>query len=282
MSQPDRRLNAYRADLAESALKDTVLAERYTDGSPARIGLPVVPSRLLPDRARPRDTEYLLGEPITVLDRADGWAWVKSRRDGYVGYIDADAVLFGAPDPTHKVCALRSHLYPAPELKRYALAALSFGAQVTVIDRTERWAQIADGQWLYAAHLQEVGTCDERPADTALRFREVPYLWGGRSSEGMDCSALIQFCLEACGNPCPRDTDMQEAALGTTVDPDGPLLSGDLVFWPGHVGMMIDAARVVHCNATDMATRVWTLDALRAHIEAVEGHPVRSVKRLGP
>ena len=280
MSQPDRRLNAYRTDLAETALRGDVVAERYSDGTPARIGLPVVPSRLTADRACPRDTEYLLGEPVTVFDRADGWAWVKSRRDGYVGYIDADAVLFGAPEPTHRVRAIRSHLYPAPELKRHALAALPFGAQVTVIEWGDRWGQIAGGQWVYAGHLAEIGILEGDPVAVALRFLEIPYLWGGRSSEGMDCSALIQVALEACGIPCPRDTDMQERALGSQVDPSGPLQAGDLVFWPDHVGMMTDTERIVHCNATDMATRLWTLSALRAHIKRTEGHPVRSVKRL--
>lgn len=280
-SRPDRRLNAYRPDLADSTLRDIVPAERYSEGTAARIGHPIVPARLTPDRGRPRDTEFLLGEPITVFDRADGWAWVQSRRDGYVGYIDQNTVLFGAPAPTHRVSAIRSQLYPAPELKRFAIAAVPFGALVRVVDTTDRWAQIADGQWLYAAHLTPIGTYDAHPVDVAMRFQEVPYLWGGRSSEGLDCSALIQFALEACGIPCPRDTDMQEKELGRLVDFEAEVLqAGDLAFWPGHVGIMLDSERILHANATDMATRVWTLPALRAHILAIEKTELRTVRRL--
>lgn len=278
---PDRRLNAYRPDLADAALEGVVQAERFTEGSAARIGLPIVPARLSPDRVKPRDTEFLLGEPITVFDRGDGWAWVQSRRDGYVGYIDLNAVQFGAPAPTHRVCAIRSQLYPAPDLKRFALSAVPFGALVRVVDRNERWAQIADGQWIYADHLALLDDYDANPVDVALRFLETPYLWGGRSSEGMDCSALIQFALEACGIPCPRDTDMQERQLGRIIAIDEDAMkAGDLAFWPGHVGIMIDSERVLHCNATDMATRVWTLENLRAHILRIEKSELRTVRRL--
>lgn len=281
MSQPDRRLNAYRPDLAEIGLKGTVVADRYSDGTAGRIVLPVVPARLIPDRTLPRDTEFLMGEPVTIFDTADGWAWIKSRRDGYVGYVDIDAISPDAPEPTHRVDAIRSHLYPAPALKRFALAALPFAAQVKVVEISDRWAQIADGQWVYASHLQPITSFASNPVDVALRFLEVPYLWGGRSSDGMDCSALIQLALEACGIPCPRDSDMQEADLGHPIQTDGaPLQAGDLVFWPGHVGIMINESEIVHANATDMAIRVWTLTALRAHIEKQEGNPVRSVRRL--
>jgi cell wall-associated NlpC family hydrolase len=273
-------LNAYRADLADVRLQDRVMAARYTEGRPGRIARPVVPSRMTPDRARPRDTEYLFGEPVTLFDTADGWAWVQSLRDGYVGYVPAEAVVHDAPEPTHRLTALRSHLYPAPELKRFAADALTFGALVTVVETSDRWARIADGQWLYAAHLSPVDTLQADPATVALRFRETPYLWGGRSSEGLDCSALIQFALEACGVPCPRDTDMQEAAAGVLHDPHGEdLQRGDLVFWPGHVGIMLDSRDILHANATDMSTQVWTLADLTAHIERIEGNPVRTIRR---
>lgn len=281
MSQPDQRLNAYRSDLAEVGLQDVVLADRYTAGEPGRIVLPIAPARLIPDRARPRDTEFLFGEPVTIFDRADGWAWIKSRRDGYVGYVDDDAVSQNVPEPTHRVNAIRSHLYPAPALKRFAQTALPFGSLVSVVDTTDRWAQIADGQWLYAAHLLPVEAAASDPVSVAMRFLEVPYLWGGRSSEGLDCSALIQFALEACGRPCPRDSDMQETVLGHSIQIDiASLQAGDLVFWPGHVGMMINETEILHANATDMATRVWTISTLRAHIIRQEGNDIRTIKRL--
>jgi len=277
----DKRLYAFRKDLAEIGLKGRIDSLHFVEGETARITRPVVPSRLEADRARPRDTEYLFGEEIRVFDTADGWAWVKSQRDGYVGYIDAGALAYGAPAPTHFVSAIRSHLYPAPELKRYAADALPFGCQVTVVEHQERWAQIADGQWLYSNHLTPIGQQESDPASVAIRFLECPYLWGGRSSEGMDCSALIQFALEACGMECPRDTDMQEAKLGTNLARDiKELQRNDLVFWPGHVGIMLNGTDILHCNATDMATRIWPLSDLEAHILKIEGNPIQSVNRL--
>lgn len=281
MSGLDRRLNAFREDLADAALRDTVQAKRYVDGTPARIGRPVVPVRSSPDPTRARDTEFLFGEPITVFEESDGWAWAQSRHDGYVGYIDADTVLTEAPEPTHRVTALRTHAYPAADLKRFAITALSIGSRVTVVDHEGAWYRIADGTWIPSAHVVPLGQGAGDPAAEALRFLEAPYLWGGRSSEGLDCSALIQFALDASGIPCPRDTDMQEKALGRFLDPmTSRLARGDLVFWPGHVGMMIDETRIVHTNATDMATRIWNLDTLTAHIERIEDNPIRAMKRL--
>jgi|TARA_R110000772_G_scaffold122417_9_gene228638 cell wall-associated NlpC family hydrolase len=276
---PDRRRNLYRSDLAEAGLEGVVPADRYVTGAPARICQPIVPGRLTPNHAKPRDTEFLMGEPVLVFDRADNLAWVKSQRDGYVGYIDQGALIFGAPAPTHRVNTIRSHLYPAPELKRFALAALPYGALVTVIDRTEKWAKLADGQWVALAHLVPVSQTAKDPVAEAMRFLGVPYLWGGRSSDGMDCSALVQFALEACGIPCPRDSDMQEAELGRAID-RADLQATDLIFWPGHVGMMMDRDRMIHANATDMAVRVWTLSDFEAHIIRIEGHEIRTIKRL--
>jgi cell wall-associated NlpC family hydrolase len=276
---PDPRRNLYRSDLADATLEGTVPAERYVSGTPARICKPIVPARRTTDPAKPRDTEFLMGEPVLIFDRNDSWAWVKSQRDGYVGYIDQAALNVGAPDPTHRVNTIRSHLYPAPELKRFALAALPYGALVTVIDQTEKWAQLADGQWVSLAHLAPISQIAQDPVAEAIRFLGVPYLWGGRSSDGMDCSALIQFALEACGIPCPRDSDMQEAELGRAID-RADLQATDLIFWPGHVGMMMDRDRMIHANATDMAVRVWTLSDVEAHIIRIEGHAIRTIKRL--
>jgi cell wall-associated NlpC family hydrolase len=281
LKSPDPRLHIYRPDLAELALEGRVTAERYVEGTSAYIRLPVVPVRLAPSRIKARDTEYLFGEAVSVFDRSGGWAWVKSKRDGYVGYIDETALVYGAPPPTHRIDVLRSHLYPAPDLKKYSRTALLFSSHVKVIDTQDKWARIADGQWLYKSHLVRLDKKSKSPADVALRFLEVPYLWGGRSSEGMDCSALIQFALEACGIPCPRDTDLQEVQVGKPIDLNSPLKGGDLIFWPGHTGMMIDAQRILHCNATDMATRIWNYIELCNHIKRVEGHPVRTIKRLG-
>ncbi|MDW3207406.1 MAG: NlpC/P60 family protein [Alphaproteobacteria bacterium] len=280
MSDLDRRLNAYRPDLAAQSLQGQVEATRFVAGETARVVHPVLPVRPAPDAARPRDTEFLFGEPVTVYDTSDGWSWVQSQLDGYVGYVDATALSYSEPSPTHRVAARRTHLYPAPELKRFAVAALPHGALVHVVDVSGRWSQIADGQWLYSAHLVAVDHRERDPVAVAERFLETPYLWGGRSSEGMDCSALVQFALSACGITCPRDSDMQERLVGTEIDfEEAPLQRGDLAFWPGHVGILTAPDRILHCNATDMSTRVWTLPDLRAHIRRAEETELRAVRR---
>lgn len=281
MSALDRRLNAYRPDLAARSLEGRVDAARFVDGEPAHVIAPVLPVRPAPEADRPRDTEFLFGEAVTVYDTADGWSWVQSDRDGYVGYVDAAALSYSQPAPTHKVTVIRTHLYPAPELKRFAVSALPYGASVHVVDTNGRWSQIADGQWLYSSHLAPLDHRESDPVNVAERFLETPYLWGGRSSEGMDCSALIQFALTACGIPCPRDSDMQEKQVGHPVDLDaGDFRRGDLAFWPGHVGILCATDRILHCNATDMSTRVWTLTDLRAHIRRAEGTELRTLRRL--
>lgn len=178
MSALDRRLNAYRPGLAARSLEGRVDAARFVDGEPAHVVAPVLPVRPAPEADRPRDTEFLFGEAVTVYDTADGWSWVQSDRDGYVGYVDAVALSYSQPAPTHKISAIRTHLYPAPELKRFAVSALPHGASVHVVDTNGRWSQIADGQWLYSAHLAPLDHRESDPVNVAERFLETPYLWG--------------------------------------------------------------------------------------------------------
>ncbi|NMM46066.1 C40 family peptidase [Rhodospirillaceae bacterium KN72] len=278
---PDRRRNLYRSDLADISLKGRVTADRFIEGTPAQICLPVVPVRREPDMAMARETEYLQGESVRVYDRANGWAWVQSQRDLYTGYIDERALAQDQPLPTHRVSVRSSHLYPAPDVKRFATSALSFGSRVTVVDRQNRWSRIADGQWIYSEHLMPVGTYESDAVSVAQRFLEAPYLWGGRSNQGLDCSAMVQFALEACGVPCPRDTDMQEREVGYPLSVShADLQRGDLVFWPGHVGMMVNETHAIHANATDMAVRIWPLDRMEDHIRRVENLEIRSIRRL--
>ena len=127
-------------------------------------------------------------------------------------------------------------------------------------------------------HLAPIGAGFETDAaGVALRFLGAPYLWGGRESLGLDCSGLVQQALAACGKACPRDTDMQ-AGIGVAVAP-GDLARGDLVFWKGHVGMMLDAERMVHANGHHMATVVEPLAEAIARIEAAGYGPPTAYRR---
>lgn len=262
---PDRRLNAYRADLAEEALRGTVAAERYVNGTPARIVTPVAALRARPDDTAGIDTELLFGESVRVLDRADGWAWVKSDFDDYVGYLPDTALDAAGADATHVVAVPRTFAYSGPDLKTPAAFALSIGSRLTVSDETEmrgtRYLTLEGGQSVVAAHCLPIGqkASDDYVA-VAARFLETPYLWGGRSGFGLDCSALVQLSMMMTGLGAPRDSDMQAAGLGTPIERDA-LRRGDLVFWKGHVAIMEDEKTILHANGHTMSVAREGLDA---------------------
>ncbi|HLP66380.1 MAG TPA: NlpC/P60 family protein [Rhizobium sp.] len=252
----DRRLNAYREDLAEKSLEGQVAARRFVVGEPARIGLPVAALRPKPDLASGIDTEVVLGEEVTVFDRADGWAWVKAASDGYVGYLpDATLAPLGAA-PTHHVIVPRTFLYPGADLRFPASAALSMGSRLATVGEVEtrgtRYLLLADGRAIVAAHCLPIGAyASDDYVAIAARFIETPYLWGGRSGFGIDCSGLVQLSLMMTGRSAPRDTDMQSVGLGIEIG-HNDLRRGDLVFWKGHVAIMEDDKTLLHANGHTM------------------------------
>lgn len=254
----DRRLNAFRDDLADAALEGLVEAQRFTEGEPARVAVPVAGLRPFPDLKRGIDTELLMGEQVVVFERRDGWCWVKAASDGYVGYLREEALAAEAPEPTHIVVPQRTFLYPEPELRKPHVGVLSMGSLVRVVEfvegaRQNRYAVVADGTAIYESHVRPIAVVEAADfVDVALRFLETPYLWGGRSGLGIDCSALVQLSLMMVGRSAPRDTDMQAVGLGTPIDRE-ELRRGDLVFWPGHVAIMEDPETIVHANGHTMS-----------------------------
>lgn len=279
MSAPDPRVNAYRAGLADARLRGTVEAARYVDGAFKDIAVPVAPLLRRPEADAPRDTELLLGERVRVFEEDGGWAWVQSELDSYVGYVAADALRDPAAPVTHRVTALRTPVFTAPDIKSPVRCLASFASRLAVTGSEGRFAVLGEGGFAVAAHLAPLGSWAGDPVAVARLFLEAPYLWGGRSSLGLDCSGLVQLALQAAGIACPRDTDMQEEALGAAVDPDGPLLRGDLVFWKGHVGVLTDAHTLLHANATHMKVAEEPLAQARTRIAETDG-PVTSVRRI--
>ncbi|WFR95292.1 NlpC/P60 family protein [Rhizobium tumorigenes] len=252
----DRRLNAYRPDLADIALEGMVDAERFVAGNPALIGAPVIGLRPKADTSAGIDTELLRGEAVNVFERKDGWCWVKAASDGYVGYLPEDALSVAGASPTHVVWPQRSPLYPEPELRKPQVAVLSMGSRVCVTGEAEvrgnRYVVLDDGTALYAKHVRLIGEAVESDYVTvAGRFIETPYLWGGRSGLGIDCSGLVQLAMAMVGKAAPRDADMQAAGLGEPIE-RGDLRRGDLVFWKGHVAIMEDAETIIHANGHTM------------------------------
>lgn len=251
----DRRLHAFRPDLADETLKGSVEAGQFVRGEPARIAVSVTQLRPAPDLARDIDTELLFGETVRVFDRADGFAWVQADQDGYVGYLPETTL--GAPEePTHRIAVPRTFLYPEAELRKPPVGALSMGSRITVVGEAEtrgtRYCVLANGEAVIARHCYPIAeTLGDDYVAVAEKFIETPYLWGGRSGFGLDCSALVQLALMMTGQSASRDSDMQ-AAMGKEIA-RMELRRGDLVFWKGHVGIMENAETLLHANGHTMS-----------------------------
>jgi cell wall-associated NlpC family hydrolase len=278
----DRRLTPARADLAAEHLRGLADAPRYATGQGRRIIAASAPLRRSPQAESPLETEALFGEGVTVYDEQAGWAWAQLERDRYVGYLLSAAL--GAPSAsTHKVAALRTHAYPGPAIKLPPRMALSLGALLRVVRHQGDFAVSEEGLHLWSRSLAELDANETDWVAAAERFIETPYLWGGRTSEGIDCSGLVQTALAAGGIASPRDSDMQEAMLGEPVaidEPAAPLARGDLIFWKGHVGTMRDPVTLLHANGWHMKTVSEPLAQARERIAASGGGQVTSVRRL--
>ena len=283
MTAPDPRITPYRSDLAAEHLRGHVDAARYVRGTNRAVLSGYAPLRRRPAATAALDTELLFGETVTVYDETEGWCWLQAERDGYVGYAPSDTIGDDPGPATHTLAALRSYLYPEPDLKAPPLDLMSITASVRVTGRSGAFSEIAGGGWIFSRHLAPADEYERDHAAVALRFLGTPYLWGGRTSIGLDCSGLIQLARARCGLAAPRDTDMQETAVGAPVAFDGDesvLVRGDLVYWSGHAGIWIDADRFVHANATDMMAAVAPLRDVATFIEKELGEKIRSVRRL--
>ena len=275
----DPRLTPARADLAAAPLRGRVEAARFVEPTPARVAAPSAPLLRRPDAAASWETEALHGEAVAVYEQRDGWAWVQLERDGYVGYLES-AALGLAQATTHRVTALRTHAYPGASIKRPHLFALSLGAEIAVASQTGDFLLDGEGRAYWARHLAAL---DAAPAPdfvaVAERFEHSPYLWGGRTSAGIDCSGLAQAALRAAGIAAPRDSDMQEK-MGEPVSVGSALRRGDLVFWNGHIGIMQSAETLLHANGHHMAVVSEPLAEARARIAASGGGEITSIRRL--
>ena len=283
MDALDPRLTPARADLAAKELEGKVAAARYVEGRAYEIIEPQAPLRREPRPDAPLLTEALKGERVTIYDaNAEGWAWGQLAADGYVGWLPQSALAPPGAPPTHRVAALRTFVFPGPSIKLPPIEALPFGARLAVTRVEDRMAVTASGGHLAAAHLQPIDTREADFITVAERFLGVPYLWGGKTALGLDCSGLVQVALSACGIGCPRDSDMQEASVGARLERAGELADprrGDLIFWKGHVAIVCDRANLIHANAFHMSVVCEPIAEAVARIRDA-GSEVVSVRRI--
>lgn len=264
----DRRVNAARADLADAALAGVVAASRYADGTVMCCGAAVAMLHAGPDAATTAVSALLPGERFTVFDQSGGWACGQCAHDRYVGWLCADALLAPSDPPTHRIGAATAAVFAAPDIKSRVVATLPLNAVVAVSGVAGNFVAAAGG-YIHRRHLGAISEVADDPVDVALGFVGTPYVWGGRTRDGIDCSGLTQAALIACGIACPRDSDQQRAAVGHEV-PSGERRRGDLACFPGHVGLLVDADTLIHANAYWMSTTVEPLADVTARV-AVTG-----------
>ena len=276
----DPREHPFRADLAASYLEGKVDAPRFVDGEMRKVAVGVLPLYRKPDPGSGRDSELLFGERFMVYDRAGDWVWGQNQTDGYVGYALGSALSPDRGAPTHEIAVPRTHAFEKPDLKTRPVALLHMTSRVEVDDEAGDYCRVDAGGWVPRRHLAAVGQTETAIITTARRFMHTPYLWGGRSSLGMDCSALVQFALMRAGRSAPRDSDQQERSIGAVVDGGvEAAVPGDLLYLKGHVVMLAEPNSVIHANAHHMGVAEEPLDGFLARMTRL-GLAVTTVRRV--
>lgn len=272
----DRRTTPVNGRVAAAHLADAPAGLERMAGQGRQVVRPLTDLLRTPDG--PRDRQFLLGDLVQVYEDRNGWSFVQADKDGYVGYV-ASADLGPVEAATHWVRAPATHVYAAANIKSPDCMSLSFASRIAARSETGGFVETAEG-FVPRVHLAPIGTVLNDPAGVAALFLGTPYLWGGNSRFGIDCSGLVQAALLACAIPCPGDSDQQQAELGTTLSPGTPPLRGDLLFWKGHVALVSDPDTLIHANGYHMAVSLEPLHAAIARIEGQGDGPVVAHKRL--
>jgi cell wall-associated NlpC family hydrolase len=280
MKSFDPRLHAVRPGLADVRLGHGA-AQRLVEGELRQVAAPILSLHREPRFDARLDTQALMGERVRVFDSEEGWAWLQLEGDNYVGYAAQDDLAVLGEAPTHRIAVPSTFMFPAPDIKSQPVVTLTMNARVAVKAVDERFAQLVNGRFVALSHLKPLGERETDFVAVAEAFRHVPYLWGGKSVLGLDCSGLVQLSLEAAGITSPRDSDMQEESLGHGLAKDdlGHLRRGDLVFWDGHVGIMSDERMLLHANGHFMQVTVEPLATAVERIARRHGG-ITSIKRL--
>lgn len=275
----DPRTNAYRRDIADVALAGTLFAPHYAAPMASMAGAAAAMMRTSASHQAEAVSQLLPGEAFAILDLAGGWAWGFSVHDHYVGYVDARLLVPVVP-ATHRVHVREALRFAAPSIKAPILGTLPFGARLAGELRDGFLA--TDDGFVHARHVVALDTLSDDPVTVAEALLGSPYLWGGRGADGVDCSGLVQVALAACGVAAPRDTDMQRETLGSPLPEEARLRRGDIISFPGHVGLMVDEDRLIHANAHWMGVVIEPLADVVARLAPHHDRPILSRRRLDP
>ncbi len=280
--QGDPRITPARADLAAGHLREQVQAERFVIGREGVVVVNRAPLRAEPDAGALLLTEILYGEHFTIYELKNGWVWGQAPLDGYVGYLPASAISPRAEDATHRVSVPLTHVYPEPDIKAPPVMSLPMTARLAIAanESGEGLVEVAGVGWVWARHLAALDEPLENYVNTALGFVGAPYLWGGKTIAGIDCSGLVQLALAMRNIAIPRDSDMQAGVIGSPLEEGADLQRGDVVFFPGHVGIMLDAKRLLHAGANHMMVTADPLADVVAKLTGQQDQPISEVRRI--
>jgi cell wall-associated NlpC family hydrolase len=279
----DKRVNAYRPDLAHIDLSDRIGAQHFAIPAPVTCVVPVTGVLLSPDAASENISQLLLGETFICLEKRGDWLWGQCAHDAYVGYVRAAAFAGGTlAAATHRVGAAQAHVFSAPSIKSEILNPVYRGSPLAITATDGKFSELGSGGFIRSSTLVPANAVAADWVAQARDFIAAPYVWGGRTRAGVDCSGLVQSALMACGIACPRDSDMQAREIGIAV-PEADwqnLQRGDFVFFPGHVGIMHDRQNLLHANAFHMQTLIEPLADVIARLVPDHAQPVTAVRRL--
>ena len=271
----DTRITPIRRDLASTAYKAIVKRKKYVTAKLATVKSAFTP--LYSNKGSKLSTQLLYGEECDVFETKNGWSWIQSRRDNYVGYTPTIHLTRKIYKPNSKVISLRTVIYTKPDIKSVTKGYLSFNSLVEVIKIKGKYSLIKNLGWCPSLDLVKIKSSKFNHIDLSKQYLDTPYLWGGRDSMGIDCSGLVQNLHQINNRSFPRDTDMQELFVTNEVKYEKDLKAGDLVFWKGHVAMMIDNSNIIHANAFHMKTAIEPLSTAKKRILKSNG----KIKKLG-
>jgi len=274
LTELDNRLHAFRRDLADISLRGKVEAETFVEPKIMQVVAPIACVRSRPDRAASFTTQALMGDVVKVFEHGADWSWGQLEKDNYVGYFTSSDLAAPNSVLSHRVCVPATFIYPLADLKSQPATRIFLNSWLEIKTIEGDWAELESGGFVWSGHLADKNSFSNDPVSIAEQFVGVPYLWGGNSADGIDCSALVQQAYRACNLECPRDTDMIERQVGNSGF--NSKQRGDLVFWDGHIGMMLDGENMIHANGHHMAVAKENLEQAAERVAKTYGSSYRT------